>query len=94
MWRLHINKHFETAPPASTAIHGPNKAPLSHKDNTIGKQECMSCEKEGLGGREGDIEVEGGSLRNKSFDADAGQQPFDCLEDYMDCDLQGLFALK
>lgn len=53
MWRLHINKHFETAPPASTAIHGPNKALLWHKDNTIGKQECMSWEKEGQGGSEG-----------------------------------------
>ena len=26
MWRLHINKHFEIAPVASTAIRGPNKS--------------------------------------------------------------------
>lgn len=35
-----------------------------------------------------------GSLRNKSFDAGAEQRPFDCSENYMDCDFQGLFGLK
>lgn len=96
MWRMHISKHFETAPPPSAAIYGPRQKPsLSNKDNTIGKQECMTWEKEGLGWSEGVISVvAGGSLRNKSFGAKVEQQPLDCLEDDTDCGFRGLFALK
>ena len=38
----------------------------------------------------------GGSLRNhfKSFDTEAEERPFDCSEEYMDCDFRGLFVLK
>lgn len=75
MWRPHISKHFETAPPLPPQPSvAPDKESLSHKDNTIGKQECMSWEKEGsFGGSE----EEGGGRRDgggdKSLDAGVEQ---------------------
>lgn len=45
-------------------------------------------------GERDNVGVGGGSFRNKSFDAETEQRPFDLSEDYMDCDFQGLFALK
>lgn len=94
MWRLHINKHFETAPTTSTAIRGPNKALQWHKDNTIGKQECMSWEKEGLCGREGWCWGGRGEFKKQIIWCRSWAAAFDHSEDYMDCDFQGLFALK
>lgn len=40
-------------------------------------------------GKRGNVGVEEGCLKNKSFDAEAEQRLFEFSKDYMDCDFLG-----
>lgn len=90
MWRLHINKHFETAPRPRQPSVAPTKPCCDTKTTQLENRNAWVEKRKGwVGARMGGV-----SLGNKSFDAEAEQRAFDSSEDYMDCDFQGLFALK
>lgn len=94
MWRLHINKHFETAPQPRQPSVAPTKPCCDTKTTQLENRNAwVEKSKDCVGAQGGGGEQREG-LRNKSFDAGAEQRPFDCSENYMDCDFQGLFALK
>lgn len=96
MRRLCINKHFEIAPVASTAIRGgpPTKRCSDTKTTQLENRNAWVEKRKGLSGREGWHLGGMEELGNKWFDAETEQWPFDSLEDYMHCDFQGMFALK